>query len=712
MTAIPLAPYPVLVPFLGGGGGAGGGAAGPPGPPGTTKPSGATGDGVTDDRAALIAAIALGTIYLTPGDYKIASDTTLTGTITMNTGAAFVIPTGVTLTIDGHLIAGRHRIFKCTGTGKVVFSFNKIVEGFPEWWGGLIGDGAAGVRTTNTAALNACILASASTILASGTYYTDGLVRMDQSYRSVRGYGRDKSGIQSNHTTAHVLHVGGVPGVNFIERPRLEGFTVSRGVQPTVPGTVAGDILQGHGLHIRMTSNAVVREVDTGGNLIGTYWANALSPLWEDSFDYMTGTGARCYSAYLDGEANDGLGPAFPSLIVFRAEKIRQSNAGSAALSYGMKVKGSYTDMWVNGVETAGVTRGLHLDGSGTNAHFNSHCHDSYKGDGILIDYTGEGNNITFLDTWCGPGVGATGQPITVNGGRNIQFVGTQIASYPGGGNGKIGALFTNSIGCRISGNIVNHSTGVKFDGCYGCSADVDVVKLTGTGLSGIEVVGGAGNSLMVGLVGVAGSVPFAAGIRLSGTGLQSIDLTRVLDSAVTDRLLIDGVARTGSGDVGGNAVVRPGAAGSDPWTYVKLAADRDISTTTWADLTGLTFTPAANTDYEVEWCLMAQTALATTGARPGAAWGTGYQYGVVDLYTPSSLTAETIVHQTIGTAAGTAQAAVGGLPVINVPYGHRGLAAFRSGTTPTPFKLQMASEVAAGIIKTKAGSYMKYRII
>lgn len=152
--------------------------------------------------------------------------------------------------------------------------------------------------------------------------------------------------------------------------------------------------------------------------------------------------------------------------------------------------------------------------------------------------------------------------------------------------------------------------------------------------------------------------------------------------------------------------------AATDPWTYLKLSADQDVSTATWADLTGLSFTPAANTDYEVEWCLHCQTPTATVGARPGASWGTGYQYGGVDLYTPASGTTEAQVHQTLGTAAGLAQAAVGGLPVINVPYRHVGFATFRAGATPTAFKLQMASELAATAVRTKAGSYLKYRII
>lgn len=151
---------------------------------------------------------------------------------------------------------------------------------------------------------------------------------------------------------------------------------------------------------------------------------------------------------------------------------------------------------------------------------------------------------------------------------------------------------------------------------------------------------------------------------------------------------------------------------GSDPWTYIKLATDYPTTLATWATVTGMSFTPAANTDYEVEWCLLCQTAVTTVGARPGISWGTGYEYGGVALYTPSSATAQTIVNGSINNAAGTAQAAVGGLPIINRSYAHYGQATFRSGTTPTAFNLQLASETAGTAVTAKAGSWLKYRTI
>lgn len=153
-----------------------------------------------------------------------------------------------------------------------------------------------------------------------------------------------------------------------------------------------------------------------------------------------------------------------------------------------------------------------------------------------------------------------------------------------------------------------------------------------------------------------------------------------------------------------------------DGWAYVKVTADFTTSLATFSDVlvaaagAALGFTPAANTDYEVEGALLIQTATATVGPRPGFTWGTGYQYGAARIATPTAATTEAIQHATIGTVAGTNQAPVGGLPTANAPYFAWLDAMFRSGTTPTPFKVQLASETAGTVVTVKAGSFIRYR--
>ena len=450
------------------------------------------------------------------------------------------------------------------------------VVGKPEWFGAVINDGSTAARTATLAALNAAVALLPTVVLETGIYYTNGTWRISQDYRRVTGQGRGKSGISSNHPTAHIIHCGGTPGKAYAERCFLSGMTLIRTVMATVPASDSQDSQTGHALHMQMTSNATVREVDTmgaisgsqitGSNLVGIYWANALSPLWEDCFDLMTGQGARCYSFMLDGQAKDGLSTGFPSLIVFRAREIRMSNAGSAALSRGMMIIGPYTDMQVDRVETAKVHHGLYCQGAGTNVHFNSHWHDSYLADGIRIDKTGapSGDNVTLVDCYCAPGVGASGQPITLLNAQNVQILGAQISSYPGGGNGKIGVLLSSCINCTITAQVVNHSTGVLFDKCYGCDADVKVLQLASPGpaTEGIRVQGGSGNKARCGIVSVPNGLRFKTGVAVAQSSANLIDLSGIIDNAVSDRLTIDGTAVTTAGNApSSNFVVRPGAA-------------------------------------------------------------------------------------------------------------------------------------------------------
>lgn len=150
-----------------------------------------------------------------------------------------------------------------------------------------------------------------------------------------------------------------------------------------------------------------------------------------------------------------------------------------------------------------------------------------------------------------------------------------------------------------------------------------------------------------------------------------------------------------------------------DVWVYLKVIGS-DFSTTlaTWTTVTGLTFAPPANSVVELEGALLISTATATVGPRPGLNWGTGLLGGAATIKTPSSLTAELITHQTIGVIAGNAQAPVGGLPVINVPYRAQILATIKTGPSPQAINVQLASETAGTAVKAQVGSFLKYRVI
>lgn len=146
-----------------------------------------------------------------------------------------------------------------------------------------------------------------------------------------------------------------------------------------------------------------------------------------------------------------------------------------------------------------------------------------------------------------------------------------------------------------------------------------------------------------------------------------------------------------------------------DPWVYIKLTSDFTTTSATAVDITGLAFTPAANTDYEFEACLYCRTATATVGPRPGVAWPTGMTDGMVEVRIPSA--AGTEVMQ-FGNISGAVLAPVGGLPNTTNSWPGRIVGDVRAGASPSgTMKMQIASETAGTTVTVKAGSWLKYRV-
>lgn len=171
--------------------------------------------------------------------------------------------------------------------------------------------------------------------------------------------------------------------------------------------------------------------------------------------------------------------------------------------------------------------------------------------------------------------------------------------------------------------------------------------------------------------------------------------------------------ARLGTGTPNGTKFLRDDSqwvvpTAADPWTYLVLASDFVTSSASAVNVTGMAFTPLANTRYEVEAFLMLRTATTTVGPRPGCAWPTGLTDGVASIQLTSA--AGTNVFQN-GSIAAALLAPVGGLPLTTGSYPAFLKALFQAGASPAgTWRLQLASETAATNVTLRAGSILKYR--
>jgi hypothetical protein len=151
---------------------------------------------------------------------------------------------------------------------------------------------------------------------------------------------------------------------------------------------------------------------------------------------------------------------------------------------------------------------------------------------------------------------------------------------------------------------------------------------------------------------------------------------------------------------------------GADPWTYLAVNGGANFSTSsaTAADVTGLAFTPSANTTYEFECTLLLRTATATVNPRVGFAWSSGLTDGVARISESQAATGTPLF------AAGNPNAAlliaVGGLPNTTQSWPATVTATIAAGASPSgTTRVQLASETAGTNVTIQAvGSFCRYR--
>lgn len=156
-----------------------------------------------------------------------------------------------------------------------------------------------------------------------------------------------------------------------------------------------------------------------------------------------------------------------------------------------------------------------------------------------------------------------------------------------------------------------------------------------------------------------------------------------------------------------------PGGGSAD--TVTKLASDFVNATVTFNDITGFSYTPAANVDFEIEaWLLIVAGNATTNLPRVGISIAAGQQYGACSIEQVGATTAtEVATHGTFLTGAVNVQVPAGGVAAINTPYEAVVRIKGRSGASPGAIKLQLAAEIAAATAAiVKAGSKMVTRTV
>lgn len=526
----------------------------------TDAPYNAVGDGATDDRGAFISADATGSFVVPPGNYRIASNLTLTSNVRFLPGAILVIPNGVTVTLNGDFKAGVYQVFNCTGSGKVVFNWNKRWKGYAEWWGA-----KADLSVDCTPAINAAIIALLFTQLQAGDYLCNSTIFMKQEHRALVGVGSKYSDIPNTVTriltgdgSQYGMQVGPdtFPGsINACQKNNLiKDLYFNRLVAPVIASNCVG-------LEVQYTLMCRVQNVKVAESMIGIRSYGNITPKFDDceSVRSVAGTGAgtdlwRGY--WIDGGASIGAAGGNASVYMWRCAAGCNIPALQVTNGTGFYIDQAFTDIFLDHPETVSCYNGIYVSGnsltgntfSNTDLIINHPIMDQYHNAGIFITQVAEAGSVEINNPYCGPAtdaraslwINASPAAVTITGGQLVH----------GGANNVQPIIILNSSGVQVNGTIIleagNLYAAVGLSNSTNCVIRPTIKNRAVTGQAAVQL-GTAVSKCIIQPIVMGKAAAFTYGIQVVG----AIDSQNEYNLSGVDSACISG----GSG----NKLVRNG---------------------------------------------------------------------------------------------------------------------------------------------------------
>jgi hypothetical protein len=316
-----------------------------------------------------------GSLVIPAGTYLVSTNVTFATPVIMNAGAVLNIATGVTVTFTGGFQAGVYRVFNITGTGEVVFNWQNLTVGYPEWWG------AAANQTVNSyAGITASLKACKVTQLSSGTYLTDNTIKILYANRVLRGTSEFYVGVEEasrlliTSGTINTLQIGpdADPGgvALFLYGIVVENLYVGRNVAPVISNACTG-------LIAKFTVSTQLTNIQSSEHIysyqfIGTVGLIATNCKANRS---AAGTGAGTdlwYGYYVNGLINVGFAGGNASIYL----NYCTAGCNIAALqtngSTGFYINSGFSDTFLESPETAFCNVGIVVEGDSSTTNLAS----------------------------------------------------------------------------------------------------------------------------------------------------------------------------------------------------------------------------------------------------------------------------------------------------------------------------------------------------
>lgn len=324
-------------------------------------------------------------IGLKEGRYTVDSDLTINAQLVVPKGAIIEVANGVTLTINGQILAGRYQIF--TGSGNVVVNSEYQPVGYPEWFGAVADD-----ATDCTTAIQKCLDIFNVTELSIGIYRISSTLVMNKHNRQLKGVHRNMFS-RPDFANCTVLNATTLNDIAL--RVGRDAYT-SAGDNLSYPCVSNLAILftesnnpNAVGLKCQYTFTAKIENVSVfnaskGFEIVGTvttYFNHCTA--WRDNSDAVYQRTGTSYGFFIDSTQNLGLAGGNASLYLTECTSTGYIGASTNAFVC-FYVEGYVADIFFSRCESSGGHFGFQVIVAGPTIENNS----DFKMDSCIVDGT------------------------------------------------------------------------------------------------------------------------------------------------------------------------------------------------------------------------------------------------------------------------------------------------------------------------------------
>lgn len=473
-------------------------------------------DGATDCATAIVAADAAadgGYVFLSPGDYRVAANLAISGTLVPNPSGSRLKPAAdVTITLLRDPLTPLVQIFDLSLGGKVHFESCPAGGVRAEWWGlkGVVrgaGEQSAAQQTINASAVEAA-LASINrgqlTLPPLDIYFNRTVKGLNGDQKGIVGAGDNLTGLYWTVATG-AKFVHGTGSDTYTNENFTTGYRTFRTVRPDSSAeTAATANLLGNDT-IAVTNSTPLSFDDTKNLAIGEIWWGAANPKIRDVvhaddligfyWKYTTAVGgeqAWAVRTFPELHANDvfighyleGRGASVGATSMNGSWDIRHPvviATGFAGLSYGFVLdgrpfsatsKGDIRDWLPTAPETAACSVGILIVSSGildTDVHIKNPVLDICRQNGVIVSGLGPQGVVMMSDVHINGDTGC-GQLAYINACDGAVEI---LGDWDGGAGFAtvVGAYIHNSNKVVVGGRFINCLYGVLGDGTSrGCT--------------------------------------------------------------------------------------------------------------------------------------------------------------------------------------------------------------------------------------------------